>query len=139
MAASELFETLITARLERDGEKIATDLFSDLLETWEYDDVQITRELVEDAVDGAQYRLNLGADMAAWSGNQLGRLDAFTEGRPDQLIHWELDPGADHCDTCLEYNKRSPFKATELPGIPGQAPTDCNGSCRCNLVPVGTK
>lgn len=136
MPVFENFETVIRARFESDAEGIANDLFAETLEAWEFDDIKITRELIQDAGDGAQYRMNLGTSSAAWQGYQGGRLDAFTEGRPDQLIAWVLDNQAQHCDTCLEYAAGSPYPATSLPGIPGQAPTICNGSCRCSLVPI---
>jgi len=128
----------IDAYFESNAQRIANDLLQESIESWRYDDVEISREVIEDAADSAQYRMTLATDSAAWQGFQLGRLDAFTEGRPDQLIAWELDPGAEHCDTCLEYEAGSPYPANALPGIPGQAPTLCNGSCRCSLVPVGT-
>jgi len=132
------FVLSIDAYFESNAQRIANDLLRDSIESWTYDDVEISREVIEDAADNAQYRMDLATDSASWQGYQIGRLDAFTEGRPDQLINWELDPGAEHCDTCLQYAANSPYPANALPGIPGQAPTLCNGSCRCSLVPVGT-
>lgn len=129
------FLLAIESYFDQNATAIANDILADSIETWEIDDVVIQREMQEDAADGAQYRMKLATDSASWQGYQVGRLDKFTEGGYDQLIDWVLDPGAQHCETCLEYARNSPYPANRLPGIPGQAPTICNGSCRCSLVP----
>jgi hypothetical protein len=126
--------TTITARFEDDIDRIGKDLLSKTVQVWDFDDYQITQELVEDIAADAQYRLDLAGDSATWQAFQLGRLDqVVTNG---DLIGWVLDSAAQNCDTCIQYASMSPYTIDTLPGIPGEADTECDGSCRCNLIPA---
>lgn len=44
---------------------------------------------------------------------------------------WVLDPGASHCDSCLEYADASPYAIDDVP-TPG-IDTDCGPNCRCDI------
>ncbi|MEW5875812.1 MAG: hypothetical protein AB1752_11615 [Candidatus Zixiibacteriota bacterium] len=134
MPRADRFRTIVTARFESNAERIAGDMMKEAMSAFAQDDVQITQELIDLELEHAQYRLELAADSASWQGFQIGRLDVIEQG--EMSINWVLEPGAEHCPTCLAYAAGSPYTAATLPGIPAQANTECNGSCRCNLEPV---
>ena len=126
--------TTITARFVADVERLGQDMLNQTLQVWDFGNFQITQELVNDAFDDGQYRLDLAGDSATWQAYQLGRAEQIDES--GMRYAWILDAGAAHCPTCLDFAAMSPFTVDELPGIPGEADTECNGSCRCNLEPV---
>ena len=135
MPRADRFRVMIQGRFERDASRIAKDMLKTAFMAWESDDAIITQEIIDDEIEFAQYRLELAADSATWQGFQVGRLDEMEQS--EVLINWILEPGAEHCPTCLAFAAASPYTAATLPGIPAQANTECNGSCRCNLEPVG--
>jgi len=58
-------------------------------------------------------------------------------GNKPQGVTWQLDPGAEHCDSCLEYEGH--YDSWDaLPTVPG-GDVDCQGSCRCELKPDGAE
>jgi hypothetical protein len=126
---------MIEGRFERDATRIAKDMLKQAFMAWESDEAIITQEIIDDEVELSQYRLELAADSAAWQGFQVGRLDEMEQ--QEILINWVLEPAAEHCPTCLAFAAGSPYTAATLPGVPAQANTECNGSCRCNLEPAG--
>jgi len=135
MPRANRFRVMIEGRFERDATRIAKDMLKQTFIAWEGDDAIITQEIINDEIESSQYRLELAADSAAWQGFQVGRLDQMEQ--QEGLINWVLEPTAEHCPTCLEFAASSPYTAATLPGIPAQANTECNGSCRCNLELVG--
>lgn len=81
-------------------------------------------------------RVDMMADSLTWQAYQLGTAQALFEFH--DIIVWNLDPTAEHCDTCLEYAAIRYFTPETLPGIPGSAPTICDGGCKCYLTsPAG--
>jgi hypothetical protein len=135
MPVTDEMLTTIVGRFENDIQRIGRDLLRDAVKAWQYEDFAITEETINVSADDSQYRLDLAADSAAWQGFQVGRVDAIAESG-DQFL-WQLDPGANHCETCLEYSAGGPYTLDELVttvGIPGDAPTICDGGCRCNLI-----
>jgi len=135
MPAADTFATAIKGRFADDIAGIVDDMAQAAVKIWDMGDAVISEELIQVATDDAQYRLDLAVDSAGWQGYQAGRVDAIAgEGG---RFRWNLDPGANHCETCLEYAAGGPYTFDELVstiGIPGDAPTICDGGCRCNLV-----
>lgn len=134
MPRADRFRTIVTARFESNSQRIAGDLMKEAILAFSQDDIQITEELIDLELERSIYRLEFAADSAAWQGYQVGRLAEMENQEVN--INWVLEPGADHCPTCLAFAAGSPYTAATLPGIPAQANTECNGSCRCNLEPV---
>ena len=124
----------IIARFQADLTGMADDLFAETIGAMKFEDFTIIEQMVYTAADEVQLRFEMAADSAAWQGYQLGRVEAMD--MTGQQFAWVLDPGAQHCETCLEYASGGPYTMETLPGIPGDAPTICDGGCRCNLVPV---
>lgn len=58
------------------------------------------------------------------------------EGVDTKLFSWELDPGANHCQDCLDRSSRSPmsYREWELIGLPQSGNTLCNIHCYCKLT-----
>ena len=54
-----------------------------------------------------------------------------------KLYKWQLDPIAEHCDSCLFQDSRGELPINQFP-IPGTQPTNgetnCNEYCKCQLV-----
>lgn len=61
------------------------------------------------------------------AGHQQAQDDGMTEA------DWELEPGADHCDDCLDNADGSPYAVDDLPTLPGIGDTQCRGNCRCTV------
>lgn len=121
--------------------QMAMDLIAATLEVSFTDDVAVLQEIVDDGAAQLRRRVDMMADMYAWQNYQLGKVEgseekAASQGRRAKYA-WVLDAGAQHCSTCLTLAAGGPYTLDELPGIPGDAPTDCNGGCRCDLVEVG--
>lgn len=134
MAAADDFAVTIKGRFAKDITGIVDDMARTATKIWELGDATIVEELIEIAEDDAQYRLGLAVDSAGWQGFQTGRVDAIAES--GDRFRWILDPGADHCETCIAYAAGGPYVFEELVstiGIPGDAPTICDGGCRCSL------
>lgn len=50
---------------------------------------------------------------------------------------WDWEPGAEHCDTCQQYNgKVKSYEEWSLIGLPGAGLTDCGIYCKCSLQPI---
>ena len=94
---------------------------------------QIEIELTK-ATSLMKTNMDRAADSIGWRGYQLGRVDAMAAA--GKRFNWVLDGGAENCDTCLAYAAGGPYDIDSLPGIPADAPTICNGGCRCDLVEV---
>ena len=125
----------IVQRFDTDIQRIGTDVLHDAFLAWQYGDFTIVQETIDAAAEDAQYRIDLAVDSAAWQGFEVGRVDAMVAA--DSMIAWELEPLAEHCPTCLDFAAGGPYTIDNLPGIPGDADTECDGSCRCNLIPIG--
>lgn len=69
---------------------------------------------------------------------QQTRADIFKSEIPDKLLRWELDPGKEHCEDCIDRATREPMTMGEweLIGTPGAGTTKCNINCWCKLTPV---
>jgi len=134
MPAADAIAVAIKGRFADDIAGIVDDMAKTATKIWNLGDATIYEELIQVATDDAQYRLDLAVDSAGWQGFQTGRVDAIAEG--GGRFRWKLDPGATHCEICIEYSIGGPYTLDELVstiGIPGDAPTICNGGCRCNL------
>jgi len=134
MPAADAIATSIKGRFANDIAGIVDDVAQTAGKIWDLGDATIFEELISVATDDAQYRLDLAVDSAGWQGFQAGRVDAIAEA--GNGFWWKLDPGANHCETCIEYSMGGPYTLDELVstiGIPGDAPTICDGGCRCNL------
>ena len=128
------FAVAIEAQLNQYVDTWAKDLFAVWLDASRVGDVEVATQAVNDGAEVIRNRMAMGADSFTWQNFQLGKVEAIDER--DGRFKWILDGGADHCDTCLAYAGGGPYTLAELPGIPGDAPTICNGGCRCDLVEV---
>ena len=54
-----------------------------------------------------------------------------------QWWRWTVEPTAKHCDTCLHRENRVGTRQQfEAVGLPRAGTTDCDGYCRCHLLPI---
>jgi hypothetical protein len=56
-------------------------------------------------------------------------------GPPEARYLWDGMDDEATCDTCRS-RIGNEYKANELPGIPGDQSTECDGKCRCHLSEV---
>ena len=112
----------------------ATDMLAGWQEIVLYNEVGAREKLIDALAGDIERRVSMSADSFSWQGYQLGRVEKIEER--GGMFRWVLDPGADHCNTCIAYAAGGPYTLDTLPGIPGDAPTDCNGGCRCDLIEV---
>jgi hypothetical protein len=134
MPTADAFAVAIKARFSDDLAGIAKNIADGAAKAWELDDLTIFEETITLVEQDAQYRLELATESAGWQGYQVGRVDAIAEGGDG--FRWILDPGAQHCDDCISRSQGGPYTFDELVetvGIPGDAPTECDGGCRCSL------
>jgi hypothetical protein len=94
-----------------------------------------------------EMNMNHGTDIfGKFEGNIEGQVDHLVGGIaqadsntfPDEeMLQWELEPGAEHCETCLERAAMAPKSFVEWAdlGLPGAGNTECDGYCRCTLLP----
>lgn len=137
MPTADAFAVAIKARFYDDLKNITEDLIDGAVKAWDLGDATIFEETITLVEDDAQYRLGLATESAGWQGYQTGRVDAIAEA--GQKFKWVLDPGANHCDDCISRASGGPYTFDELVetvGIPGDAPTECDGGCRCSLEPA---
>lgn len=128
------FQVAITAKIDEFVARWGQDALDEFREIVRIGDVTAWEGSVDEIMAEIENRMAMGADSIAWQGYQLGRVEEIDAA--GQKFYWVLDPGASHCETCLEYAAGGPYTLDDLPGIPGDAPTDCNGGCRCDLVPA---
>lgn len=137
MPAADAFATAIKARFYDDLVNIATDIADGATRAWDLGDATVFEETITLVEEDAQYRLDLATESAGWQGYQVGRVDTIAgEGG---AFYWKLDPGANHCYDCITRSQGGPYTLDELVetvGIPGDAPTECDGGCRCSLEPT---
>ena len=64
---------------------------------------------------------------------------ASNEGQAKDKVIWQLDPEADHCDSCLAQANMGERTWDEVP-FPGMQPTigetNCERYCKCTLIPA---
>jgi len=127
-------EQRILARFETDINRIANDMEAtvNIIKIGRQGDIPFVQAEIQRAFDENGKRIDLFADSLIWQGYQLGSAQAIFGQQ--EIIVWNLDPEAEHCPTCLEYSAIRYFTIDTLPGIPGQAPTICDGGCRCYLT-----
>jgi len=127
-------ERRILARFEADILRLANDMNSNAKI------ISIGREKGSDYVitqlgkvfDDAEQRLNAMSESLTWQAYQLGVTQAIMD--TSDILTWNLDENAEHCDTCLEYAAIRYFTPETFPGIPGNAPTECGAGCRCFIT-----
>jgi hypothetical protein len=124
-------EQRILARFEADIKRLANDMEAQatIIKIGRQGDIPYVQVEIERAFDENKNRVDLFADSLTWQGYQLGSAQAIFDQQ--EIIVWNLDPEAEHCNTCLEYSAVRYFTQETLPGVPGQAPTICDGGCRC--------
>lgn len=140
MPAADVFATTIQGRFQQDIKRMADNIVTEALKIFELGDITIVQEELTILEDDIGHRVSMAADSAAWQGYQTGRVDAIAEF--DDGFRWSLDPGADHCADCIQRAAGGPYTMDDLLtkiGIPGDAPTKCNGGCRCSLGPWGPR
>ena len=70
----------------------------------------------------------------AWAGEQAGYAEAAAAD--GLLLEWQLDPRAEHCDTCPKLALLPPLPLDLWPTLPGEGATECNVGCRCCMRAV---
>lgn len=135
MAVLDEFVTKIIARFDRDFQNIGSVIEGEVIKTWEVEDAVIVEELVDTTLADVDRRIDMATESMAWQGEQVGRIDAIDES--GYLFGWELDPAAQHCDDCISRSQGGPYTMNDLlsyVGLPGDAPTECDGGCRCRII-----
>lgn len=132
-----LEERRILERFLADIERIASDMDAKvkIIKIGRKGDVPYVITEIEQLFSDCNRRVEMMADSLTWQAYQLGIAQALFEDH--NIIVWNLDPTAEHCDTCLEYAAIRYFTPQTLPGIPGNAPTICDGGCKCYLTSPG--
>lgn len=135
MPAGDGFLTAIFGRFDSDLDSMGRDILEQSQRAQDlgggFEVFQTEVDIIEDNI---QFRMDMAADSAAWQSYQVGRVDAIDEA--GLMFEWVLDGAAQHCATCPVFAAGGPYTLETLPGVPGDAPTECNGGCRCDLVPV---
>lgn len=127
----------IRMRFFDDIENLTEEMESDAIAAWDFGDFQIAQDMIDISEPQYANRLDMATESAAWQAYQVGKTEVY-ESEDDVVFDWELDPGAQHCDDCITNSEEGPYTLAELyeeRGVPGDAPTECNGGCRCNIVP----
>ena len=127
------WERKIYERFRADIERIANDLHEDIMimQIGKEGDQEYIITHTDQIFRDNMNRVEMMAGSLTWQSYQLGMAQALFED--SEIVEWNLDLGAEHCDTCLEYSAIRYFTVDTLPGIPGEADTECNGGCRCWL------
>jgi hypothetical protein len=128
-------EAKIFLRFKADIDRLANDMEAqvNIIKIGREGDIPYVMAEIERAFDENKSRVDLFADSLTWQGFQLGSAQGIFDQQ--DIIVWNLDPEVEkHCDTCYEYAAIKYFTQDSLPGIPGVAPTICDGGCRCYLT-----
>lgn len=75
----------------------------------------------------ARLRLYLGAVTGTANRVLVGALSA------ERVWFWLLGAAEQHCGDCPRLAQESPYRAEELPTVPGAGLTECRSACRCSL------
>ncbi len=67
------------------------------------------------------------AILAAYTAGQVAATGRST------LIHWLLDPQAEHCEDCIALAKNGPYVKDTLPTTPRAGLCKCRSNCKCRL------
>jgi len=113
------------------------------LETLGMSRVAIKEKLLVDLANntGIFAKLVNDAGRVASDGVNMMNQAAYYQGVVDdmnELYYWTLDPGAEHCDDCLDRATwpAMTFAEWQDNGLPGSGVTRCGHNCRCSLVPA---
>lgn len=78
-------------------------------------------------------RMKQMLDGLVWSAAELGY--GAAAGRVGRVIYWNMDPAAEHCETCVTLEGGSPYESVaHIGGVPGSDITKCKSKCRCYLT-----
>ena len=124
----------LEAKYVKTIDTLAADLFGAWRDAHDVGDVKVVETVLDELADSAARRTSMMTDMVSWGAYQAGKIDEFDSR--GSTFRWVLDGGAEHCATCLTYAGGGPYTIDTLPGIPGDAGTDCNGGCRCDLEEI---
>jgi hypothetical protein len=127
-------ERRVLARFQADIERLANDMKANVnvVSIGRSNDMPYVITQIERSFADAEDRVTMMADSLTWQAYQLGMAQGIFETSP--IVTWNLDSSAEHCDTCLQYSAIRYFTKDTLPGIPGAAPTICDGGCKCYLT-----
>lgn len=126
-------EKRILARFQADIERMANDMQANVnvVSIGRSNDMPYVITQIDKSFADEESRVGMMADSLTWQAYQLGMAQGIFETSP--IVTWNLDPSAEHCETCQQYAAIRYFTIDTLPGIPGAAPTICDGGCRCWL------
>jgi len=99
----------------------------------------MTDEAVFDAMgEGWEKSFLNAAAQEIWEGMKYVAQQSVYSSLPlSNLYQWQYNPGANHCDGCVERNGQiKTFEEWEDEGLPGSGCTNCYYNCLCDLVPV---
>jgi len=124
----------ILIRFMADINRLANDMETtvNIIKVGREGDIDFVHTQIERAFDENERRVDLYAESLTWQAFQLGTAQSVFDQQ--DIIIWNLDPEAEHCNTCLQYAAIRYFTQETLPGMPGSAPTICDGGCRCYLT-----
>lgn len=127
-------ERKIFERFRADVERLGNDLHEDItvMQIGKENDREYIITHTEQIFDDNARRVEMMADSLTWQSYQLGIAQALFEDT--DIVEWNLNPSAEHCKTCQEYAAIRYFTIDTLPGLPGTAPTICDGGCKCYLT-----
>ncbi|MFZ5559277.1 MAG: hypothetical protein ACOZAL_00565 [Patescibacteria group bacterium] len=134
------FRLDILKRFQEDAKRLGMDLGSQATKIIaigkDKDDMEWMATEVERVFRDEEYRLGMMVDSMMHQSFQLGAMEQIFMQFP--AVRWVLEPGAEHCPDCVALAEIGIFTAETLPGIPGdeQVDTECDGGCRCSLVPL---
>lgn len=105
---------------------------------------EIKATLLRDLREGGQIFGSFRSQFKATVKNEVAdtnRKVQFQLQREDgvKLYSWTLDPGASHCDDCINRSEMEPMtmKEWEVVGTPDAGMTICGDRCRCRLIADG--
>lgn len=105
---------------------------------------EIKRVLLRDLREGGQIFGSFRSQFKATVKNEVenaNRTTQFQLQREDgvKLYSWTLDPGASHCEDCINRSEMEPMTMEEwqVVGVPEAGMTICGDRCRCRLIADG--
>jgi hypothetical protein len=106
------------------------------------DNKNIMAKLEADRVAGTGIYADMNGALASELNNELNLIyqsESNNFSNDNALYLWQLDPAAQHCDSCLYQAARGalPISAFPVPSYQEtHGETNCNDYCKCTLVPA---
>jgi len=140
------FKTITIAELVLESEREALTLRKFISQQIRAgtDPTELKAVLLRDLKEGGQIFGSFRSQFKATVKNEVENtnrrtINAITYEKGVELLDWTLDPGAEHCDDCLNRSEMQPatMKQWQIIGVPMAGITICGLRCRCRLTPSG--